>query len=82
MDKAGLLSLAVLGAAWSSGALAQDRFQITDVERVACQGDAIKLCSGAYPDQDALLACMRINETHLTSSCRPVFIAGLRRRGL
>lgn len=82
MIKAAVLSLASLTFAWATCAHAQDKYQVTDAERAACQDDAIKLCSDVYPNQDALLACMRTNEARLTSGCRPVFEAGLRRRGL
>lgn len=80
--RAGSIGLAMIAAALATCAQAQDKYQVTDVERAACESDAITLCSGSYPDQDALLACMRTNETRLTPGCRPVFIAGLHRRGL
>ena len=62
-------------------ALAQDRYQVTDVEKAACRDDAVKLCSAA-PDEEALLSCMKSNVGRLTTGCRSTFVAGLRRRGL
>lgn len=74
------LGLAVLCSA--AIAPAEGKYQVTDAERAACEGDAISLCSAAYPDEDAMLACMKVNLTKLTTGCRPVFMEGLRRRGL
>lgn len=82
MVKIGSVCLALTVLASTTGAWAQDKYQETDAERAACQDDAIRLCGSAYPDQDAVLACMRTNEKKLTAACRPVFIAGLHRRGL
>ena len=63
-------------------ALAQDRYQVTNAEKAACQDDAVKLCGAAYPDENALLSCMKSNVGRLTTGCRSTFVAGLRRRGL
>ena len=62
-------------------AAAQDKYQVTVEEKAACQEDAAKLCSTAYPDEDALLTCMKSNVGRLTTGCRSTFVAGLRRRG-
>lgn len=61
---------------------AQDKYRVTDAEKAACKSDAVKLCSAAYPDEDALLTCMRSNVGQLTAGCRSTLVAGLRRRGL
>lgn len=57
-----------------------DKYQITEEERAACQNDAVLFCSMAYPDEDALLTCMKSVRPKLTQVCRTVFEAGLRRR--
>lgn len=59
-----------------------DKYHVTDAERAACQIDATKLCSDAFPDEDALLACMKTKLVQLTPLCRTTFEAGLRRRGI
>ena len=59
-----------------------DQLHITTEERAACGDDAERLCSGAYPDERKLLACMKENRSALSAKCEPVFTAGLRRRGL
>lgn len=59
-----------------------DKDQVSDAERATCQGDAARLGGSAFPDMDALLACMRLNQSKLTAVCRPVFLAGLHRRGI
>ena len=59
-----------------------DKFGITDQERAACTADAIALCSTAYPDEDKLLACMKLNRGSLSGGCRIVFDRGLQRRHL
>lgn len=79
MSAVALFSL-ILG--WSAPSLATSRFQVTEAEKLACGGDAYSLCSEAFPDQDKLLACMRLNRTSLTSGCRTALDAGLRRRGI
>lgn len=57
-----------------------DKYQITEVERAACQADAALFCSMTYPDEEALLTCMKTVRSQLTQGCRTVFEAGLRRR--
>ena len=57
-----------------------DKYQITDAERAACQADAVMFCSTAYPDEEALITCMKTVRPRLTQGCRTVFEAGLRRR--
>ena len=57
-----------------------NKYQITDEERAACQDDAVLFCSMTYPDEDALVGCMKTVRLKLTQVCRTVFEAGLRRR--
>lgn len=76
------LGVALIVLALPLPALAQDKYRVTADEKAACQGDAAKLCSNAYPDEDALLTCMRSNVGRLTEGCRATFVAGLRKRGL
>ena len=61
---------------------ASDPYHITSGEKAACTEDAIRLCSGAYPDERKLLSCMAANRSSLTDSCLVVFDAGLKRRRL
>ena len=73
---------------FAGGALAQpgryampgDKYQVTEEERAACQEDAMLFCSMTYPDEEALLTCMKTVRPKLTQGCRTVFEAGLRRR--
>ncbi len=60
----------------------EDKYHITPAERSACQSDAQSLCSGAFPDEDRLLACMRENVARLSPDCLKSFSMGLRRRHL
>ena len=76
------ISLGMAATCWAASASADGRYQITANERAACESDAMGLCAASYPDEDALLACMKLNVSKLTAGCRPVFIEGLRRRGL
>ena len=57
-------------------------YGITPEEQAACQDDATALCSHVFPDQDALIACMRSNVSRLTPLCRKTFTAGLQKRHL
>lgn len=80
---AALLICLVSGSALRAQALRlPDKFKITDSEKAACTMDAIRLCSGTYPDEDRLLTCMRANHASLSSTCRVAFDEGVRRRHL
>ena len=59
---------------------APDKYNVTPEEHAACDDDAARLCSDAYPDEDKLIACMRINRSDLSRACRPVFESGMRKR--
>lgn len=78
---AALLGLGVAALA-QAAALASDKYAITESEKAACTMDAIRFCSGAYPNEDRLLACMRRNHSSLSSTCRVAFDEGIRRRRL
>ncbi len=60
----------------------EDPYHLTELERSACTDDAVRLCSNAYPDPHALLACMKSNRASLSPVCLPVFEAGLKKRHL
>ena len=57
-----------------------NKFHITPEEQAACQVDATTLCSYVFPDEDALIACMRTNVPNLSPTCRKTFVAGLQKR--
>ena len=59
-----------------------DKFRISAEERAACSGDAERLCSASYPDEDKLLQCMKASKNNLTPICRAAFQKGLKRRGI
>ncbi len=59
-----------------------DRFKITDAEKAACTMDAMRLCSGTYPNEDRLLYCMKENRASLSPTCLAAFDAGVKRRRL
>ena len=80
---ASLLLFIVSGTALSAQALrVPDKYRITDQEKAACTMDAVRLCGGAYPNEDRLIACMRANHASLSSTCRVAFDEGVRRRRL
>ena len=56
------------------------KYHITPEEQAACQLDATTLCSAVFPDEDALIACMRTNVPKLSPVCRKTFVAGLQKR--
>lgn len=60
----------------------EGKYKVTAVERAACTPDAVRLCSDAYPDEDRLLTCMKAKRDQLSSTCQPVFDAGVKRRRL
>lgn len=61
---------------------APDKYNVTPEEHAACDDDAARLCSDAYPDEDKLIACMRLNRSDLSRTCRSVFESGMRKRHL
>ena len=61
---------------------AEDKFHVTASEKMACTSDAVRLCLGAYPDEDKLLTCMKLNRNALSDTCRVAFDAGIKRRRL
>jgi hypothetical protein len=69
-------------AADPSAKTLHDKYHVTDQERAACSGDALRLCSQAYPDEDALILCMKANRSMLSNACVVAFDAGLRKRRL
>ena len=66
----------------SQGVAQVDKFQLSEAEKAACTPDAERFCSGAYPDEDKLLSCMKAKRKALTSECRVAFDTGLKKRGL
>ena len=64
------------------GQEAKDKYHITDAEKAACTMDAMRLCSGTYPSEDGLIACMRQNHSELSTVCRVAFDLGMKRRHL
>ncbi|UDL96183.1 hypothetical protein LGH83_08390 [Lichenihabitans sp. PAMC28606] len=58
------------------------KYDITDAEKAACQDDVMAFCRDDFPDEDKILACMKLNKANLTTSCRTVFNAGMNRRHL
>ena len=63
-------------------ALPADPLHITAAEKAACTQDAMRLCSGSYPDEGRLLDCMKANRASLSATCGAAFDAGVRRRSL
>lgn len=69
-------------AAEASVRTLHDKYHVTEQERAACGSDALRLCSQAYPDEDALIVCMKANRSMLSNACVMAFDAGLRKRRL
>ena len=64
-----------------AAAVADDnKYNITTLEKAACTADAMKFCSHTYPDQEALLGCLKTNVRGLSLVCSVTFKAGLKRR--
>ena len=61
---------------------AADPYRLTEPEKAACTGDALRLCAETYPDERKLLACLKANRSSLSAECLPVFDAGIKRRRL
>jgi hypothetical protein len=48
-----------------------------DVQRQACMGDALRLCSSYIPDRGRIRSCMAAQLDRLTPQCRAVFDASV-----
>ncbi len=59
-----------------------DKYHVSNEEKAACSGDAVRLCSEAYPDADALIACMKAKHAELSGRCKVAFDTGIKRRHL
>ena len=60
----------------------RDKYHVTPEERAACSEDAVRLCSSSYPDEDALIVCMKASRAQLSQQCQTAFDVGLKRRHL
>lgn len=76
---AALMLVFILGAVDPAYAGA-DPYHVTQEEHAACDGDAVRLCSGSLPDQGRLIACMKAKRGQLTRVCFSTLKAGLLRR--
>ena len=65
-----LLSVAVGLVAMSlvAGGVKRAAAQAADAE-ARCTGDVMRLCSEFVPDADAIVACLKVKRSQLTSSC-------------
>lgn len=61
---------------------AVEALDITPAEHAACDDDAARLCSAAYPDETKMLGCMKVNMNKLSPICLATFKAGMLRRHL
>ena len=52
----------------------------TELQRAACEGDAMRICGAHVPDVDRITACMKANRRHLSAGCRAVFGGGTSKR--
>ena len=82
MSSMTLSSLLLVVSSVAAAAQVDNKFHITPEEQAACEGDATALCSAVFPDQEALIRCMKANEASLSPTCRKTFVAGLKRRNL
>ena len=80
-DLVGAILFAVVTAT-SSASAQTDPYHITASEKAACLYDAQRFCLNTYPDEGALLACMKANRTSLTTLCLAAFDAGMKKRHL
>jgi hypothetical protein len=70
-DRSGLLlSIAVglLAMVLVAGGARPAAAQAADAE-ARCTGDVMRLCSEFVPDADAIVACLKVKRSQLTSSC-------------
>lgn len=61
---------------------ATEPLNITPEEHAACDDDAARLCSAAYPNETKMLGCMKVNLNKLSPICLATFKAGMLRRHL
>jgi hypothetical protein len=49
--------------------------QGTEAQQDACRPDVFRLCSSYIPDVGEIVACLRSNESNLSTPCRDVMFA-------
>ena len=76
----GAILFAALATATSSTFAQSDPYHITASEKAACLYDAQRFCMNTYPDEGALLACMKANRASLSTVCLAAFDAGMKKR--
>lgn len=71
----------VLLGVTSTSAIAQSA-PSEDVQRQACMGDALRLCSSYIPDRGQIRDCMAAQLDQLSPQCRAVFNASVQAQRL
>ena len=77
-------ALAVVLFTFSAGAVsARDLMQqdYSNDEQTLCQPDVFRLCNDYVPDEDQIIACMKLKRTQLSPECRKVFEVGIKKHG-
>lgn len=71
--------ITLLCASLASARAETDKYNITDAEHQACDGDVVNLCSDSS-SEDGVIACMKLKRAQLTPVCLATFNAGLKKR--
>lgn len=69
--KAAWVGLAVTLASFTGATAQPSEMQ----QRMACMGDALRLCPQYIPNKDQIRRCLLAQRTSLSAGCRPVFDA-------
>lgn len=69
----------VLASVGLDGGLSFAQAQPTEFEqRMACMGDALRLCSQFVPDREQIRRCLATQRGALSAGCRPAFDASMK----
>jgi hypothetical protein len=69
----GIAAFAVLLLACHAMAQEDTENRGTPEQRMACMGDAFRLCSSEIPNVDRIVSCMKREKRQLSVQCREVF---------
>ena len=77
LPRYGRLSVAFVLLAMLSPATAQEAPGEME-QRMACMGDALRLCAQFVPDREKIRLCLAAQRGALSPGCRPVFDASMK----
>jgi hypothetical protein len=73
-----IVGVAIIGAMVTVAGDAHAQQPGTAAQKKACRPDVFRLCAAEIPNVQAIVRCLRANESRLSPDCRAVFAGELR----